>query len=245
MKGNDVKVGCAAWALPKEHKHLFPADGPHLSRYAAVFNAVEINSSFYKHHRERTYARWATEVPGDFRFAVKMSKEITHETRLRLPPLLDEFLPGPLQLGDKLGAILVQLPPSFALDIHLADAFFDELRVRFDGPVVCEPRHASWFTGDGDDLLAGYRIGRVAADPAPAPGAAHPGGYRGISYYRLHGSPRMYYSSYEDDYLGDMAELLLHEEGDVWCLFDNTARNAAIPNALHLLEHLEREWGIE
>lgn len=233
-----VRVACAGWTLPKEHKPLFPEEGPHLGRFASVFSGVEINSSFHRRHRESTYRRWAQTVPDDFRFAVKVSKEITHETRLRLPPLLDAFLPGPLQLGEKLGPLLVQLPPSLAFDRDVADAFFAELRERFEGHVVCEPRHASWFTDEVETVLESHVVARVAADPAPAAGAGRPGAWRGVTYFRLHGSPRMYYSAYDEDFLAGLAAHLADESGETWCVFDNTARGAAIPNALRMMDLL-------
>ena len=240
---NSIRIGRAGWSLPGMHKPHFPEEGSHLARYAEVFNGVEINSSFYRHHRERTYARWAESVPEHFRFAVKVSKEITHETRLRLPPLLDEFLAGPLRLGEKLGPLLVQLPPSLGLELSTADAFFSELRARFEGSVVCEPRHPSWFAEVADELLTRYKVSRVAADPAPAPGAGAPAGDPSVTYVRLHGSPRMYYSSYDEAALAAWAEYLLACRGAIWCIFDNTARQAAIPNALRLMEILRASGG--
>ena len=78
----DFRVGCAGWALPKEHAGRFPGGGTHLARYAGRLPAVEINSSFYRPHRPATYARWAASVPEDFRFAVKVPKDATHARRL-------------------------------------------------------------------------------------------------------------------------------------------------------------------
>ncbi len=92
-----------------------------------------------------------------------------------------------------------------------------------------------WFTPEVDQWLAARRITRVAADPARHPGAAEPGGWRGLSYYRMHGSPKMYYSPYS---LGALASLRDHLErnaaSETWCIFDNTASGAALPNALTL-----------
>ena len=97
-------------------------------------------------------------------------------------------------LGAKLAVVLAQLPPSFAFDEPVAVAFFAVLRARFAGHVAFEPRHASWFTPDAESLLLDHRIARVAADPAPAPAAAEPGGWSGLTYFRLHGSPRRYFN---------------------------------------------------
>ena len=166
--------------------------GSHLERYGAILNAVEINSSFYRPHRRATYERWATLVPDDFRFAVKVPKTITHERRLKdASDLLDRFVSEVSGLGHKLGPLLVQLPPSLSFQAGIADQFLRELRGRTEGSIVCEPRHASWFTPGVETLLNKLRIARVAADPPPASGADEPGGWRGLTYYRLHGSPRI------------------------------------------------------
>ena len=88
-----IRIGTAAWSIPKQHAAPFPVAGSHLERYGAVFNAVEINSSFYRPHRTATYERWAASVPDGFRFAVKVPKAITHERRLKdVGDLLDRFL---------------------------------------------------------------------------------------------------------------------------------------------------------
>ena len=77
-------------------------------------------------------------------------------------------------LGDRLGVLLVQLPPKLALEKRVAGNFFRALRKRIDVPVACEPRHASWFTTNANDWLAGRGIARVAADPAKVPEGGEP-----------------------------------------------------------------------
>lgn len=117
----------------------------------------------------------------------------------------------------------------------MAGRFFEEARARTAGPIVCEPRHVTWFEDDADALLARWRIGRVAADPARHPLAATPGGWRGIGYWRLHGSPRMYFFSYDEAALASLARAMREDEADeIWCIFDNTASGAEVPNALAL-----------
>jgi uncharacterized protein YecE (DUF72 family) len=242
-----LRVGCAGWTLPREHRAGFPAEGSHLERYAARFPAVEINSTFHRPHRRATFERWAASVPPSFRFAVKLPKTITHRQRLAdTEALVDDFLASASGLGDRLGPLLVQLPPSLELDEDVARAFFTHLRARHAGDVVCEPRHPSWFEDAGERLLAELRIARVAADPARVPTAAEPGGWPGLAYYRLHGSPRIYYSSYDDAYLDALAARLARhaaEGRDAWCIFDNTASGAAAGDALALMRklHLEGE----
>jgi uncharacterized protein YecE (DUF72 family) len=229
-----VRIGTAAWSIPKVHASAFPAAGSHLERYSAIFNAVEINSSFYRPHRTATYERWAASVPEDFRFAVKIPKAITHERRLRdVGDLLDRFLSEVGGLGRKLGPLLVQLPPSLGFLAGVADCFLNELRSRIEGGIVCEPRHASWFTPEVEAQLAELRIARVAADPAPVSGSDEPGGWHDLAYYRLHGSPKIYYSAYSQEYLAANAERLICDAAaEVWCIFDNTAAFAATNDAL-------------
>ena len=241
MRG-DARIGTAGWAIPAAYADAFSAQGSHLQRYAERFNAVEINSSFYRPHKPATYAKWAASVPPDFRFAVKMPREITHTRKLTdfaLP--LERFLTEIAALADKLGPVLVQLPPSLRCEIGVAARFFHEMRARFAGGVVFEPRHPSWFEGEVDDLLSSFKVARVAADPARVASAAEPGGWPGLVYLRLHGSPRMYYSSYSEACL-DRAALLLGQaaerRAESWCIFDNTAHGAACGNALSLKRRL-------
>ena len=167
-----IKVGCAGWSLPRAAWPEFPADGTHLQRYAARLNVAEINSSFYGPHQSATYARWAASVPDSFRFSVKLPKTITHQQRLReCAPLLAAFLMQAGGLGDKLGCLLAQLPPSLAFDAVVVDDFLRDLRQRHCGPVALEPRHASWFEAPADALLQARKIGRVLADPQVAAAA--------------------------------------------------------------------------
>jgi uncharacterized protein YecE (DUF72 family) len=234
-----IRIGSAGWSLPRAEQERFPAEGSHLERYAAVFGAAEINSSFHRPHRPATYARWAAAVPSSFRFSVKLPKTITHGLRLQQAgELLETFLIEAAGLGDKLGCLLVQLPPSLELEPAVATDFFADLRARTPVLLACEPRHPSWFTPEAGDLLKDHEVARVAADPARVPEAAEPGGWRGLAYYRLHGSPDMYRSAYSDEYLAALASRLREEAAagrEVWCIFDNTTLGAATGNALDLL----------
>ncbi len=221
--------------MPKRYAGDFPSDGSHLARYAQRLNAVEINSSFYRPHSRETYARWAASVPGDFRFAVKVPKAITHQRRLvACDDLVARFIGEVGGLGGKLGVLLVQLPPSLVYDAATARAFFAGLRRSCDAAIVCEPRHASWVTDAVEDALMGLKVARVAADPEPVAGAGAPGGWGGLAYYRLHGSPRIYYSDYDAAALAVLADRLSAHppQTPVWCVFDNTAASAALGNAL-------------
>lgn len=239
---DNVHLGTAGWNIRREHRDKFPGEGTHLGRYASVFNAVEINSCFYRPHRFTTYERWAESVPEHFRFAVKLPKVITHESRLvSAVPALERFLNEASGLGRKLGPVLVQLPPSFVFDASVASSFFTELRSRFDGDVVFEPRHESWFTHEVEAMLIEHKVARVGADPARVPAAALPGGYEQIAYIRLHGAPRIYYSAYPVEWLEPISRTIAEKAAlgiSTWCIFDNTALGAATTDAITVKSHL-------
>ncbi len=242
-----LRIGCAGWTLPRDGQSLFGEGDSHLQRYSTRLNAVEINSSFYRSHGNATYARWAAGVPDDFRFSVKLPKTITHELRMRhCNPELGRFFEEVRGLETKMGCVLVQLPPSFAFAGELAQEFFAGLRSRWSGPVCVEPRHASWFEDDAHELLRQFNVARVLADPVRHAPGAMPAGASHLVYLRLHGSPRMYYSSYEDSVIEQLArriEVALASGVDVWCIFDNTASGAATHNALALQAHFIKDFG--
>ena len=222
----------------------FPAEGSHLERYAACFQAVEINSSFHRSHKPLIWARWRDAVPSTFRFSVKISKAITHTSRLAgTTDLVARFIDEVSILETKLGCILVQLPPSLGFDAKVVEKFFKHMRSRTAVPIACEPRHESWFTETVDTFLRELNVARVAADPARVAAAAEPGGARAFSYFRLHGSPKIYYSSYSDEYLRELAVRLRKEAvgvRTVWCVFDNTTLGAGTRNALDLSAALHK-----
>jgi uncharacterized protein YecE (DUF72 family) len=244
-----MRIGTAGWTISRDAAASFPGEGRHLARYARVLGCAEINSSFHRSHRPEIYARWAEQTPPGFRFSVKLPRTISHEGRLRRArePLV-RFLAEAAALGDRFAVLLVQLPPSFAFEAVPARRFFALVAELFAGAVVCEPRHPSWFTPAADRTLVACRVGRVAAHPGRTPEALVPGGWLGaggdgrgaVVYPRWHGAPRMYWSRYEPDWVGERAVELARwpAEADCWCIFDNTAGGGAIVNALELRDLL-------
>lgn len=231
-----IHIGTAGWAIPRAVTGFFAEQGTGLQRYAGRFDIVEINSTFHRPHRRSTYERWAASVPDDFRFALKLPKKVSHELRLEgTRPELETFLPDIMALGEKLGVLLLQLPPSFAFDAIVARDFFTLLRSMSNIPCVCEPRHPTWFKNEAHGVLLEHKISRAAADPARVKNAAEPAGWPGLRYFRLHGSPRMYYSAYDTEYLERLKKRLHASPVDTWCIFDNTASGAACANALELV----------
>lgn len=149
---NGLYIGTSGWMYKDWGERFYPKDMKrgfltHLSR---EFNTVEVNSSFYHLPRLSTFQKWRGETPADFRFAVKLSRYITHQRKLlecREP--LERFLFAAAGLEEKLAVVLIQLPPSLPFEEERLREFLKDLRaarrkakiaVRF----ALEPRHRSW-----------------------------------------------------------------------------------------------------
>lgn len=237
-------VGTSGWSLARS---VAPGSAPGLTgleRYAEYFNCVEINSTFYRLPRPSTLERWRDSTPAGFRFAAKMPRAITHEAALDVSAReVNEFCKLMTRLEPKLGPLLVQLPPSLSFDALLARRLFAQLERAGAGQVVLEPRHPSWFSPRVEELLIRHRVARAAADPARGASPLEPAGCRDFAYFRWHGSPRMYFSSYPPEALTALARQIrtlgaAPSQPDVYCFFDNTALGAAAINALSLKAEL-------
>jgi uncharacterized protein YecE (DUF72 family) len=234
----NVRIGIAGWAMPAALSDKSPEPLSHLEQYSQYFNAVEINSSFYRPHRRHSYKRWSASVPPSFRFAVKMPKSISHERRLAgCADELSAFLHSAAGLGEKLGVLLLQLPPSAVFDEGVVREFLKLLTDQTTAKIVCEPRNPSWFVPAAGELLARFGVTRVSAHPVPRHCPDTVPENSAFVYLRLHGAPRMYYSAYSAEFLAAIrSQMTLTRHGEAWCIFDNTAEGAAWPNARSLLE---------
>ncbi len=150
-------------------------------------------------------------------------------------------MPSTRRLGERLGCVLIQLPPGAAFDRAVAMKAFAALRRTFPCMLACEARHASWFEKEATELLGAFGVTRVIADPAKGQAGEHVPTTQDC-YYRLHGTPRIYYSSYTDDYLAVLAAEARQkacENRQTWIVFDNTASGAAMANALQLMSLMD------
>jgi uncharacterized protein YecE (DUF72 family) len=229
-------IGTAGWSLPKEMSEKFPEGESHLEKYSRVFSGVEINSSFYREHMPKTYERWASEVPGHFRFSVKLSQEFTHNCSLR-PKEKDVrvSLEGILHLEEKLGFLLLQFPKSMEFHVKNMERFFRIIRKSYIGPIALEARNSAWIGSEGKKLMYDYEVSKVVADPERCPGGPKKlltAG--GSAYYRLHGVPVIYRSSYTNKFLRELRQEIKPYK-NVWVIFDNTTIGKATGNALQLI----------
>ena len=233
-------IGTAGWSIPRAVSDSFPGTGAHLERYARILRCAEINSTFYRPPRSSTWTRWFEAAPEGFRFSVKAPKTITHGGLAPVPEELHEFVAAASALGAKLGPLLFQLPPKQVFDPAPAGKLLTQFRRSYSGPAALEPRHGSWFGEEATTLLKDLRVARVAADPPRVPEAAVPLSTPELTYFRLHGSPRTYYSAYTPEFLTALArQIAARESVETWVIFDNTASGAAAANALELASMLQ------
>jgi uncharacterized protein YecE (DUF72 family) len=180
------------WRPPRDgpvdgRPFLYPATLPQrrwLEHYAERFAVVEVNNAFYRLPERDTFRAWRDRTPADFRFAVKMSRYLTHVKRLREPAEpVARFLGRADALGDKLGPVLLQLPPTLTVNV----AALDETLAQFPRSVrvAVEPRHSSWWTDEVRDLLKRYGAALCWADREGRP-VTPLWRTAGFGYLRLH-----------------------------------------------------------
>jgi uncharacterized protein YecE (DUF72 family) len=236
-----LRIGCSGWNYAHWRNGVFYpprcAARNWLEFYARHFDTVEINTTFYRLPREQAVARWVEATPPGFVFAVKVSRYVTHIKRLldvgeHLPLLYDRI--GPLLRSDKMGPLLWQLPPTFALDLErLADA----LEHTHDGRRhAFEFRHPSWFREETYALLREHGVALVIAD---RPEVNHFQAHEltaGFTFVRFHSGTRGRNGNYSHAELDEWAERLERwsAQVDVYAYFNNDWEGFAIENARYL-----------
>ena len=264
-----ARIGTSGWLYPPWRGVFYPPKLPHrreLEYLSSRLNSVEINGTFYSLQRPTSFAKWRAETPDDFSFAVKGARFITHMKKLAgvEAPLANFFASGVLGLGEKLGPILWQLPPSLGFDAERLSAFFAQLprstgeaawlarrhdeRLKdrslttalTDQPLrhALEVRHKSFETAAFVELLREHAISLVVADTAgrwPL--------MRDVTadlvYVRLHGDVELYTSGYTDEALDTWAAEIgqwLAAGLDVHVHFDNDVKVHAPYDAIQLAE---------
>src|SRR5256885_3623943 len=161
-----IWTGTSGYNYPEWKGSFYPSDlaaAKMLPYYAARFPTVEINYTFYRMPNEKLVAGWAAQTPSPFKLTLKAPRRITHDNRLKnVGPFVSGFCQVAGTLGDKLGALLFQLPPNLKKDAALFDAFLAELP-----PKVCaafEFRHVSWLDDEIFARLAKRNLALCVAD---------------------------------------------------------------------------------
>lgn len=233
----NLHIGTSGWSY-RWQEVLYPAElksADFLAYYANHFNATEINSSFYHFTMAKTIEKWLAQTPPHFKFAPKLNQEITHKRKFQdIEEPLEKFMGRYLQMGNRLGPVLVQIAGSFRYDRLIAETFYRTLRERYPQQVFAlEARHVSWFTEESLDLLREYDITTVIASA----GKRFPGTEAtttNTAYLRLHGDEKLYASSYTDEQLEHYAYMIkdwLEDGKEVWVFLNNTIVGHAVTNA--------------
>lgn len=236
-----IFIATASGNIHQRYRAGFPEGPSILKRYSQVFNYVEINSSFYKNHKQQTYKKWKDSVPDDFKFITKLPKQITHQQKFKTNNILEitAALEGMEGLGDKWGGLLVQTPPQLEFEPQTHPQFFHTLRQYYTRPLFLEPGNLSWAAPDAINLMTKYKITKVLADPERCSIPAQVD--LDDLYFRLHGSPKIYKSSYSLKFLEQLAKDITAPRNlnkNIWITFDNTQLGFSTENALKLKEIL-------
>jgi uncharacterized protein YecE (DUF72 family) len=232
-----VHIGTSGWNYPHWQGVFYPKDCPRrnwLEYYARHFDVLELNASFYRLPGGETFRKWRQRTPENFVWAVKMNRYVSHIRRLKnVEGAMGRFYDAVSALGEKLGPILIQLPPSLVYERSLLDSFLELLDPSRRHAI--EVRHASWMQKAFLDDLRRRNVAFCIADTA----GRYPGQVAvtaDFAYLRLHGSQKLYASLYTEEELRNWAGKIKDWSCETWVFFDNDAAGHAVRNALRLRE---------
>jgi len=242
MPRGRARVGCSGWQYKHWRGDFYPADLPQakwFEHYAARFDTVEINNSFYRLPERATFAAWGRRAPSRFEFAVKASRFLTHMKKLKDPEEpVDRLFTRMRALGRHLGPVLYQLPPGWKADVERF-AHFLEVLPR-DVRHVVEFRETSWYSPDIFRLMERRRVALCLHDmQGSATGRERIGPF---VYVRFHGATAKYGGGYTAARLSTWAEWLNEQRSkgcDVYAYFNNDVGGHAPRDAVTLRRLLE------
>lgn len=247
-----IYIGTSGWHYNHWIGKFYPKDIKgfyELKYHSEHFNTVENNSSFYHISKKSTYKTWDKMSPDNYRFSMKVNKLITHEAKLKLTDEVIERVTYILDitqvLGNKLGAIIIQLPPSFRFDIPILESFLKFFRqqvnlqiYKFD--VAIEFRNKYWLVEETYKVLRKYNVALVAGQSSRYPLARKI--TADIAYIRMHGPEKLFASKYTQEQLHEWANYIKLISSDVkriYVYFNNDFFGYAIENAKELTSYLE------
>jgi uncharacterized protein YecE (DUF72 family) len=234
-KKGSIRIGTSNVVVPG-NKSTFPPSYQLKSRlhyYSTLFNTVEVNRCFYKTPLCSTYEKWVADVPDDFQFSLKLTKEITHVKELRGELIcMDKFMQAAQGARHKKGCLLVQFPGKITLDYFnqveqiLLD--LERLDPHQEWRKAVEFRNNSWYTSETWELLDEFSASMVLQD-IPKSRMMEYKGKASFIYIRFHGPVGDYRGSYREEFLQNMAGSIAGwtEQGkDVYAYFNNTIGSA-------------------
>ena len=233
------RLGTSGWSYTGWKRRFYPEDIPQrewLPYYAEHFNTVEINMTFYRFPKAETLKSWQDKVPEDFKFTLKANRQITHLKRIKgVKNEVRYFYILADSLGDKLGCILFQLPPSLTLDLDLLQEFLQILSPQYKN--VIEFRHESWYREETYELLKTHQTIFCTVSSTKVPGTAVKTAE--TCYFRFHGLTGGYRYSYTQEELENWAETIKKTEaGECYIYFNNDYHAHAVHNCKALSQIL-------
>ena len=240
-----MRIGCSGW-IYKHWRGLFYPEGLPVKRwfahYAAEFDTVEINNSFYRPPKPETFDNWRDQAPTGFCYTVKANRYVTQAKKLKDPEETVPNIMAPIRhLGPTLGPVLYQLPPRFKLNLERLERFLEV--VPKDATNVFEFREPSWYDDRVFALLEQAGASFCAHD---MPGLQSPRLALGpAAYVRFHGGEGKYWGRYSDERLLDWADWMVAEAKagrTVWAYFNNDAEAHAVHDARTLQAMVRQLW---
>ena len=229
-----VKIGCSGWAYKHWRGLFYPEGLPQrlwFARYAEEFDTVEINNSFYHLPKPETFDKWRAQAPPGFCYAVKANRYLTQAKKLLdCEEPMERTMAAVRNLGDRLGPMLYQLPPSMSINLERLESFLQILS--HDVTSVFEFRNKSWYEPATYALLDRYGAGFVVHDMKGS--ATERIAVGPAVYVRFHGGVGKYWGRYSDDTLLSWTDWLLDQskQGRIcWCYFNNDIHGHAIEDA--------------
>lgn len=241
------RMGTSGIVVPG-NKQTFPAEfklSSRLNYYASLFNTLEVNSTFKKIPMLTTLEKWSLEVPAEFRFTIKLWREITHIKQLNTNlDNIDTFLNAANHIGDKKGCLLIQFPGSITASyMDQVDKILqrlNDLDPQNSWQKAVEFRDVSWYADQTYEVLNKYDTSMVLHDMPKSKNLILNKEAKFV-YFRFHGPKGDYRGSYADDFLEEQAAKIrsaLRDGKDVYAYFNNTMGDA-FENAMSLKAMVE------
>ncbi len=233
-----IRIGTSGWTYVHWKGILYPADIAQkrwFEYYTGFFDTVELNATFYRLFPEKTFLGWKEKAPENFRFALKLWRWITHRKRLvNVSEDVAVFCRRAEALGDRLGPILIQLPPGLRWSEEVSSGFLKVLPSSFDW--VFEVRNSTWLNATFFELLQDHNAALAYADH-PFVEMEADVAFGPVIYLRFHGAGQVYAGNYPDEQLRWWAKRIrkwAEHDKDVWVYFNNDLEGHAVRNALDL-----------
>jgi uncharacterized protein YecE (DUF72 family) len=240
---NDLHIGTSGWSYQHWSGIFYPAHikpDKYLEYYITKFGCVELNSSFYHLPLKATVAGWIRRTPEPFRFCPKLSRYITHQLKLvNIEEPMKNYFDVFEAMKNRLGPVLIQLPPGLQFDKFLTGDFFYLIKELYKPyRFAIEIRHKSWINDNFFDLLVQNGIAFTIADSGKRY-PYHEAATADLIYLRFHGHEKLYASDYSESELQYYAAKTvgwLNEGKEVWAFFNNDYNGFAVKNAARMRE---------